>query len=109
MHEMALALEVVDIVTLRAAGARVRRVVVEVGALSAVQPDALTFSFELASDGTSAAGARLEIVEKLAQGRCRACNTESQYRDLLARCACGAAELDWLSGDELKVREMELA
>jgi hydrogenase nickel incorporation protein HypA/HybF len=38
-------------------------VVVEIGALAAVLPDALTFSFELASDGTSAAGAELSIVE----------------------------------------------
>jgi hydrogenase nickel incorporation protein HypA/HybF len=76
MHELGLALEIVDIVTRRAAGAKVRRVVVEVGALAAVLPDALAFSFQLASDGTSAAGAELSIVE--------------------------------LSGDELRVREMEV-
>jgi hydrogenase nickel incorporation protein HypA/HybF len=70
-------MEVVDIVTRRAAGATVRRVVVEVGALAAVFPDALSFSFQLASVGTSAAGAQLEIIE--------------------------------LAGDELRIREMELA
>jgi hydrogenase nickel incorporation protein HypA/HybF len=63
MHELGLALEIVEIVTRRAAGAKVRRVVVEVGALAAVLPDALAFSFQLASDGTSAAGAELSIVE----------------------------------------------
>jgi hydrogenase nickel incorporation protein HypA/HybF len=56
-------MEVVDIVTRRAAGKVVRRVVVEIGALAAVFPDALTFSFQLASEGTSAAGAKLEIIE----------------------------------------------
>jgi hydrogenase nickel incorporation protein HypA/HybF len=76
MHELGLALEIVDIVTRRAAGAKIRRVVVEVGALVAVLPEALAFSFQLASDGTSAAGAELAIVE--------------------------------LSGDELRVREMEI-
>jgi hydrogenase nickel incorporation protein HypA/HybF len=63
MHELGLAMEVVDIVTRRAAGQGVRRVVVEIGALAAVQAEALTFSFQLASEGTSAAGAALEIVE----------------------------------------------
>jgi len=63
MHELGLAMEVVEIVTRRAAGASVRRVVVEVGALAAVLPDALSFSFQLASEGTSAAGAQLEIIE----------------------------------------------
>jgi hydrogenase nickel incorporation protein HypA/HybF len=62
VHELGLALEVVDIVTRRAAGARVRRVVVEVGALAAVMPDALSFSFQLACEGTSAEGAELRIV-----------------------------------------------
>ena len=77
MHELGLALEVLDIVTRRAAGASIKRVVVEIGALAAVLPDALAFSFQLASEGTSAAGAELQIVE--------------------------------LDGDELRVREMELA
>lgn len=63
MHELGLAMEVVDIVTRRAAGKVVRRVVVEIGQLAAVFPDALAFSFQLASEGTSAAGATLEIVE----------------------------------------------
>ena len=65
MHELGLAMEIVDIVTRRAAGAQVRRVVVEVGALAAVQAEALAFSFQLASDGTSAAGAEFSIVELL--------------------------------------------
>jgi hydrogenase nickel incorporation protein HypA/HybF len=108
MHELGLALEVVEIVTRRAAGARVVRVVLEVGALAAVLPDALAFSFQLASDGTSAAGAELQIIESPARARCRSCQGEAAYRDILARCACGAGELDWLSGDELKVREMEV-
>lgn len=65
MHELGIAMEVVDIVTRRAAGAQIRRVVLEVGALTAVQPEALTFSFQLASEGTNAQGAALEIVDLL--------------------------------------------
>ena len=41
MHELGIAMEVVDAVAARAAGARVKRVVLEVGALTAVLPDAL--------------------------------------------------------------------
>jgi hydrogenase nickel incorporation protein HypA/HybF len=63
VHELGVALEVLDIVTRGAAGRSVRRVVVEVGELTAVLPDALAFSFQLASEGTSAAGAELEIVK----------------------------------------------
>ena len=108
MHELSIALEVVDLVTTRAGGARVKRVVVEVGVLSAVVPDALAFSFQIATSGTNAAGAELQIVEREAEGRCRRCQVESRQRDLLATCACGAQEFDWLNGTELRVREMEI-
>ena len=40
MHELALAVDVVAIASRRAAGARVHRVVLEVGKLAAVLPDA---------------------------------------------------------------------
>ena len=63
MHELGIAMEVVDIVTRRAAGARVRRVVLEVGKLTAVLPEALSFSFQLACEGTSAEGAELSIID----------------------------------------------
>ena len=63
MHELGIALEVVDIVTRGAAGRSVKRVVVEVGELTAVLPEALTFSFQLACEGTVAAGANLEVVK----------------------------------------------
>ena len=108
MHELGLAMEVVDIVTRRAAGARVSRVVVEIGILAAVLPDALRFCFQLASEGTPAAGAELAIVEKKAQGRCRVCTECSEQGHILARCACGASDFDWLGGSELKVSEMEV-
>ncbi|HEY2409758.1 MAG TPA: hydrogenase maturation nickel metallochaperone HypA [Polyangiaceae bacterium] len=108
MHELSVAMEVVELVTARAAGARVKRVVVEVGALAAILPDALAFSFQVASDGTSAAGAELQIIERDAQGRCRSCQRESAQRDILASCVCGERNFDWLSGAELKIREMEI-
>ena len=61
MHEMALTQSVVDAVCEHAAGRRVYSVKVEVGALCAVVPDAMTFCFEMAVEGTVADGARLDI------------------------------------------------
>ena len=109
MHELALAMEVVDIVTERAKGARVKRVVLEVGVLVAVLPDALRFCFEIASSETEAAGAELDIVERKALARCRVCGERSEQTDLLALCRCGGSDFDWLSGSELKVAEMEVS
>jgi hydrogenase nickel incorporation protein HypA/HybF len=109
MHELGVALSVVDACSARAEGARVARVVVEIGRLCAVLPDALTLSFQVATAGTSLEGARLEIRELRARGRCRECGVESDQSGYLAECACGAMAFEWLSGHELQIKEMELA
>ena len=62
MHEMALTESIVEIAveTARREGAaRVRKVFVDVGALSSVEPEALMFCFAAVSAGTIAEGATL--------------------------------------------------
>lgn len=108
MHEMSIAMSIVDSVAERAEGARVVRVRVQIGKLAAVLPDALRFCFELACEGTVLAGAKLEIEEVLARARCRACGVELELERPFGHCACGSAALDWLSGEELLIREMEV-
>jgi hydrogenase nickel incorporation protein HypA/HybF len=67
MHELGLIQEVLDIVESESKGARVKRIVLEVGELTAVFPEALRFAFELAREGTVAESAELEIVETRGQ------------------------------------------
>ena len=52
MHELGIVQEVVAIASESADGRRVRRVVLEIGALTAVVPDALRFAFDLVAEGT---------------------------------------------------------
>ena len=73
MHEMAITQSVVDAVCEHAAGRRVHSVKVEVGALCAVVPDAMQFCFELATEGTVADGARLDLDVRPGAARCRSC------------------------------------
>ena len=61
MHEMAITQSVVDAVCEHAAGRRVRSVKLEVGELCAVVPDSMLFCFELATQGTVADGAFLDL------------------------------------------------
>jgi hydrogenase nickel incorporation protein HypA/HybF len=64
MHELSIALGLIDTICeeLPKLGAvSVRSVHLRVGALSGVAPDALTFAFDVAADGSPIAGARLEI------------------------------------------------
>jgi hydrogenase nickel incorporation protein HypA/HybF len=63
MHELAIIEGVIDTVTERLPDAQITCVRLEIGALSGVVPDALRFSFELATEGTNLHGADLEIAE----------------------------------------------
>jgi hydrogenase nickel incorporation protein HypA/HybF len=109
VHELGIAQAVVDIVSESSAGARVTRVVLEVGTLAAVSPDALRFCFGLAAEGTVAEGAELAIVAIAGLGRCRGCGAQVVLELPFGRCACGSSDLEWLAGEELRVREMEVA
>ena len=108
MHELAVTQEIVDLVCERAGGARVRRVVVEIGKLSMVVPDAVRFCFDLCAEGTLAEGAALQIEEPAGRGHCRACGGETTLQSPFDGCACGSPEMEWISGQALRVREMEV-
>jgi hydrogenase nickel incorporation protein HypA/HybF len=108
MHELGVALELVDAIAARAGGARVQRVVLEVGALSSVLPDALSFCFELATEGTAVQGAALEVRTGAATARCRSCDRHITLTRASDRCPCGAYDLEWLSGQALTILELEV-
>ena len=66
MHELAIAVSLIDLACEKAAQldvARIAAVHVRVGALSGVVAEALSFSYEVAAAGTPLEGSRLEIHE----------------------------------------------
>jgi hydrogenase nickel incorporation protein HypA/HybF len=109
MHELGIAQEIVAIVAAHARESRVTRVVLEIGRHAMILPDAIRFCFDLCSEGTVAEGAQLEIREIPGRARCRECGEEFALEQPFGLCDCGSAELQWLTGDEIKVKEMEIA
>lgn len=109
MHELALVQSIVEACSAEARGARVRRVTLEVGALSCVMPEALRFCFSAVSDGTALAGAELEILLRPGRSRCLECGRELSLHSLLDGCSCGSANIEPPSGgDELRIQSMEI-
>jgi len=108
MHELGIVTEVVDVVSERAAGRRVTRVVLEIGRLTAVVPDSVRFCFDLVAEGTSVEGAALEIIETTGRGHCNVCGADVDLDVPFGVCGCGAADLDVIGGHELKIRAMEV-
>ncbi len=109
MHELAITEGIVDAVTARIGAARAVRVQLLIGKLSGVVPDAVRFCFDVCAEGTGLAGARLEIVEAPGVARCRDCGADVALHDVIALCECGSANLEFLSGRELRITEVEVA
>jgi hydrogenase nickel incorporation protein HypA/HybF len=109
MHEVALSESIIDAIRGRLGDARVVRVRLAIGRLMAVLPDAMRFAFAACTEDTPLGGARLEIDEITARGRCRACGCESELDPLTAWCPCGSADVEILAGSELLIKEVEVA
>jgi hydrogenase nickel incorporation protein HypA/HybF len=108
VHELGVTQNILEIVAEHARGATVTRVVLEIGKLSAVLPDAVRFCFELCRQGTVADAADLEIIETPGLARCRECAADVQLDRPFGQCGCGSTDLEWLAGEELKVKEIEV-
>lgn len=88
---------------------RVRSVVLEIGRLSAVEPEAMRFCFDAVMTGSIAEGARLEIIETPGQGRCAQCECDMPLAALYDPCPnCGGYQIRVTSGDAMRVRELEV-
>jgi len=113
MHEMALALNVIDIAAEAArahAAARVLRVRLRIGALAAVEPEALRFCFAAAARGTPVEDAALEIARTDGRAWCAGCGRTVVIGSRAAPCPeCGAAQLLVTGGEDLAVQDLEVA
>jgi hydrogenase nickel incorporation protein HypA/HybF len=113
MHEMAIAQGVVRILEEQAVAHRftaVKTVWVELGVLSHVEPEALAFCFDAVARDTVADGARLEIVRTAGKGWCLACSQAIEVATRLDPCPhCGGYQIQVTAGDEMRVKELEVA
>jgi hydrogenase nickel incorporation protein HypA/HybF len=112
MHEIGIANSILDAVraeTARRPEAEARKVVVRVGALAAVDPDALQFSFQVLTRGTELAGIELEIVICSWRHRCPQCRTEFLVNEHETKCPqCAETRTECISGDELELAYLEM-
>jgi hydrogenase nickel incorporation protein HypA/HybF len=112
MHEMSLAegvLQVVEETAMREKAQRVKLIVLEIGRLAAVEPEALRFCFAAVADGSVAQGAALEIIEVPGTGWCMACSATVAMEEIYGTCPhCGSHQLRANAGTEMRVREVEI-
>jgi hydrogenase nickel incorporation protein HypA/HybF len=113
MHELGIAESALELALeqARQAGAtRVLRIVVRVGALSGVDPEALQFAFSAVLPGTAAEGAAVQIDPVPAVAYCPDCGRDFQPDvHLFFECpACGRVCRTIKQGRELDLMQLEL-
>jgi hydrogenase nickel incorporation protein HypA/HybF len=108
MHELSITQSVVDTIVARLGDARVAAVLLEIGPLSGVVADSVRFCFDLVAEGTIVEGARLDIVQPPGKGRCRACGDDFDLVDPIVLCTCGSADVAVLSGQDLRIKSVEV-
>lgn len=117
MHEMSIAMNILDIVERTAqenSASAVKDIFLEVGALAGVMIPSLEFGLEVAKRDTRArlalAGqAAIHIREIEGRGRCPACGGTFQMEFHIEPCPrCEDSYLSMTSGNELRVREIEV-
>ncbi len=114
MHEMGIAMQIIEIATASIPGdmknSRVQRVNLKVGKLAAIVPDSLHFCFEIASQDTPLADAELVIEEIPVVASCNDCSFQWIINDPVFVCQkCKSGSIQLISGRELDIESIELA
>lgn len=112
MHEMSLCENILQILQDHAASqgfTRVKRVWLEIGGLSGVEPEAMRFCFAAVMRDTLADGAGLEIIERPGQAWCMQCARAVTIGRRFDPCPeCAGYQLQVTGGDEMRVKELEV-
>ena len=112
MHEMSLAMSIIDIAISEAAKAEARTITeieVEVGQLAGVMLESLDFCLEAAARNTLAEAATFTLIQVLGKGHCLACQHEVMITEFPAQCDdCGGFGVSITAGTELKIRSISI-
>lgn len=89
--------------------AQVKTIWLEIGRLSSVEREALSFCFDAVTRDSIAEGARLEFVETPGSGWCMQCSKAVVLEELHGACPkCGSYQVQVTGGTEMRVKELEV-
>ncbi len=113
MHELSIALSMIEMATeesIKRGGAKVGAVHLKLGRLSGVVKDALLFSWEVACQGTTLEGSRLEIKEIPVVVHCENCKIDRTLEEInnFSCPVCNEPTPEVMQGRELEVTALEI-
>ncbi|MDH5231305.1 MAG: hydrogenase maturation nickel metallochaperone HypA [Gammaproteobacteria bacterium] len=112
MHEISLCQAILQIIEEQSVlqnFVKVNRVNLEFGALAVVDEQALRFAFDVVKRDSIAEAADLHIIHLAAQAKCLLCMKMVNIKQRFDACPdCGSYELQVHTGDELRVKALEV-
>jgi hydrogenase nickel incorporation protein HypA/HybF len=112
MHEMSIALSIIEAVESRArdeGGGRVSEIELVVGKLAGIEPESLSFCFSAAAKGTLCESAQLQIQKPEGVGLCRDCNRKFPVSFYYAECPeCRSFRIEIVSGEEFRIQTITI-
>jgi hydrogenase nickel incorporation protein HypA/HybF len=113
MHEMGIALQIVEIATasipVDLGNVHVERVNLKIGKLAAVVPESLRFCFQIAAQDTPLRNAELIIEEIQIVITCKACQNQWAITEPVFQCYhCNSNSIEIISGRELEISSIEI-
>ncbi len=110
MHELSIALNLVEIAEAAAEGQPVQTVHLRLGAMAGVVKDALLFAYDVATKGTLLEGSRLDIEDVPLVIYCPRCRCERELASIQSlQCpVCGEFSADLRRGRELEIISLEV-
>ena len=112
MHEMSLCESIIQIIEDQAKTQNfheVKTVRLEVGPFSGVEIEALRFGFDVVTKNTIAENSKLEIIETQATAWCLNCAEQVVIKERFDACPkCNSHQLQVSSGDELRIKDLEV-
>jgi len=112
MHELAIAQSIVELaedVALKEGADLVTSIDIEIGVLSGVVKEALTFAMEITTKNTKLEKALINYLEIAGKASCNNCYTQFETNDLLALCPkCHKADFVITEGKQLRVKSLTI-
>jgi len=112
MHEMSLAVSIIDLAVeaaVKEGGRQVSEIEIEVGNMAGVMSDSLEFCLEAAARSTIVEGAGFRLFLVKASGECIVCKSVFEVDSFFAECPhCKEAGVKISGGQDLKIRALTI-
>ena len=113
MHEMGIALQIIDIVKQSIPDdmpdCTVQSINIETGTMASIVPDSLVFCFDVAAKETVCEGAVLNIMQIPSIMSCSDCNLEWTVEELVFECpTCHGINIKLTQSTEIDIKSIEI-